>query len=107
MGQKRAAGIGDRIVCVVQQQRSASGEGMSATSAANKVKRGDIRHAVIVRTRYQTMRADGSVLRFDDNACVLVNKSGEPIGSRINGVVGAELRKKKWTKILSMAPMFI
>lgn len=107
IGQKKHAGIGDRIVCVVQEQRSASDGGMGAQSTANaaKVKRGDIRHAVIVRTRYQLQRGDGSCIRFDDNACVLINKGGEPIGSRINGVVGAELRRKKWSKILSMAPM--
>ncbi|KAJ4424696.1 54S ribosomal protein L38, mitochondrial [Gnomoniopsis sp. IMI 355080] len=109
IGQKRHASIGDRIVCVVQEQRAASGEGggggMGSASAASKVKRGDIRHAVIVRTKYQIQRGDGSTIRFDDNACVLINKGGEPIGSRINGVVGAELRRKKWSKILSMAPM--
>ena len=96
---------GDRIVVVVQKQRGASAEGMSSTSAANKVKRGDIRHAVVVRTRYNVIRRDGSSIKFDDNACVLINKAGDPIGSRINGVVGQELRKKKWSKILSMAPM--
>lgn len=106
VGQKRHASIGDRIVCVVQQQRAANAEGMASASAANKVKRGDIRQAVVVRTKYRVQRQDGSVVRFDDNACVLINKSGEPIGSRINGVVGAELRRKKWTKILSMAPMY-
>jgi len=73
-------------------------------STANKVKRGDIRHAVVVRTKYRMQRIDGSVIRFDDNACVLVNKSGDPVGTRVNGVVGTELRKKKWGKILSMAP---
>jgi ribosomal protein L14 len=76
-----------------------------ATAGGSKVKRGDIRHAVVVRTRYRVGRRDGSAVRFDDNACVLINKAGDPIGSRINGVVGAELRKKKWSKILSMAPM--
>lgn len=105
VGQKRHAAIGDRIVCVVQEQRALNAAGMAGASAANKVKRGDIRHAVVVRTRYKVQREDGSVLRFDDNACVLINKAGEPIGSRINGVVGAELRRKKWSKILSMAPM--
>lgn len=105
VGQKRHASIGDRIVCIVQEQRSATGEGMVMASAANKVKRGDIRHAVVVRTKYPVQRADGSVVRFDDNACVLINKGGEPIGSRIGGVVGEELRRKKWSKILSMAPM--
>ncbi|KAK3485655.1 ribosomal protein L14p/L23e-domain-containing protein [Neurospora crassa] len=95
---------GDRIV-VVQKQRGADSAGMAASSAATKVKRGDIRHAVVVRTKQKVQRRDGSVVRFDDNACVLINKAGDPIGSRINGVVGQELRKKKWSKILSMAPM--
>ena len=54
-------------------------------SAANKVRRGDIRHAVVVRTNKQYQRPDGSVVKFDDNACVLINKGGEPIGSRMNG----------------------
>lgn len=76
-----------------------------AASGGTKVKRGDIRHAVVVRTRYRVGRRDGSAVRFDDNACVLINKAGDPVGSRINGVVGQELRKKKWSKILSMAPM--
>lgn len=106
VGQKKLASVGDRIVCVVQTQRGATSQGMSATSAGNKVKRGDIRHGVIVRTKYKVQREDGSVVRFDDNACVLISKSGDPIGTRINGVVGAELRRKKWSKILSMAPMY-
>ena len=54
-------------------------------SAANKVRRGDIRHAVVVRTNKKLQRPDGSVVKFDDNACVLINKGGEPIGSRMNG----------------------
>jgi large subunit ribosomal protein L14 len=57
----------------------------SGTSAANKVKRGDIRHAVVVRTKKKLQREDGSVVKFDDNACVLINKAGEPIGTRLNG----------------------
>ncbi|KAH0431529.1 hypothetical protein CcaCcLH18_07012 [Colletotrichum camelliae] len=105
VGQKRHARIGDRIVVVVQKHRGAGDGGMAGSSAANKVKRGDMRHAIVVRTKQQSLRPDGSIIRFDDNACVLINKSGDPVGSRINGVVGAELRKKKWSKILSMAPM--
>jgi len=104
VGQKRHASIGDRIVVVVQKQRGAQAEGMAASSGA-KVKRGDIRHAIVVRTRQRVQRRDGSVIKFDDNACVLINKAGDPIGSRVNGVVGQELRKKKWSRILSMAPM--
>lgn len=90
---------------MVQEQRNASSQGMASSSTSLKVKRGDMRHAVVVRTRYKVGRGDGSVVRFDDNACVLINKSGDPVGSRVNGVVGSELRKKKWSKILSMAPM--
>lgn len=74
-------------------------------AGATKVRRGEMRHAVVVRTKQMTQRPDGSVVKFDDNACVLVNKAGDPVGTRINGVVGSELRKKKWSKILSMAPM--
>jgi ribosomal protein L14 len=80
--------LGDRIIVVVQKQRNfaESGPGPSiATSAANKVRRGDIRHAVVVRTKKKWQRPDGSVVKFDDNACVLINKSGEPIGTRLNG----------------------
>ena len=71
--------------------------------AAQKVKRGDIRHAVVVRTKKEVRRPDGRYIRFDDNACVLINNKGEPIGSRILGVMGAELRTKKYSKILSLA----
>lgn len=54
-------------------------------AAQNKVKRGDIRHAVIVRTKKKVQRKDGMVVRFDDNACALIGKNGEPLGTRING----------------------
>lgn len=80
--------LGDRVIVVVQKQRnfSESGPGASvSTSAANKVRRGDIRHAVVVRTAKKLQRPDGSVVKFDDNACVLINKAGEPIGTRLNG----------------------
>ena len=74
---------------VVQKQRSFGPEtgpgGSVSTAAANKVRRGDIRHAVVVRTAKKYQRPDGSVVRFDDNACVLVNKSGDLIGTRIQG----------------------
>ncbi|KAI0393933.1 50S ribosomal protein L14 [Xylariaceae sp. FL0594] len=104
VGQKRHATIGDRFVAIVQKQRGASDAGMGAAGGGNRVKRGDIRHAIVVRTKKKVQRPDGTVVRFDDNACVLVNKSGDPIGTRVNGVVGAELRRRKWGKILSMAP---
>jgi len=106
---KRPAKVGDRIVVVVKKQRNFGPEtGNSVSiSAANKVRRGDVRHAVVVRTAKKWQRPDGSVVKFDDNACVLVNKAGEPIGSRVSGVVAAELRQKQWSKILSLAPMHV
>ena len=74
---------GDEIVVVVQRQRQ-FGDTISV-SAAQKVRRGDIRHAVVVRQAKKYQRPDGSVVKFDDNACVLINKAREPIGSRLNG----------------------
>jgi ribosomal protein L14 len=83
---------------VVQKQRNFGPEtgpgGQVSISAANKVRRGDIRHAVIVRTAKKLQRKDGSVVRFDDNACVLINKTGEPIGSRLNGEFDLSLSEK-------------
>ncbi|CAL5875137.1 uncharacterized protein PFLUO_LOCUS9441 [Penicillium psychrofluorescens] len=104
---KRPATIGDRIVVVVQKQRAAGSESSTTTALANKVRRGDIRHAVVVRVRKESQRPDGSVVKFGDNACVLVNKAGDPIGTRMNGIVGQELRGKQWSKILSLAPMHV
>ncbi|KAJ6124714.1 Ribosomal protein L14b/L23e [Penicillium samsonianum] len=104
---KRPATIGDRIVVVVQKQRSAGSEATTAAALASKVRRGDIRHAVVVRVKKELQRPDGSLVRFGDNACVLVNKSGDPIGTRMNGVVGQELRNKQWSKILSLAPIHV
>lgn len=102
---------GDRIIVVVQRQRNFGpenpGAGSVSVSAANKVKRGDIRHAVVVRTAKQYQRSDGSCVKFGDNACVLISKNGEPIGSRLSSVVGQELRARQWSKILSLAPMHV
>lgn len=74
---------------------------------SNKVRRGDIRHAVVVRARKEEQRKDGTLVKFGDNACVLIQKNGDPIGTRLSSIVGAELRDKKWSKILSLAPMHI
>jgi large subunit ribosomal protein L14 len=68
------------------------------------VKKGDVAKAVIVRTRKETRRKDGSFIRFDENAAVLVNDQGEPRGSRIFGPVARELREKQYMKIVSLAP---
>ena len=74
----------------MQKQRSfgaESGPGSSGLGITNKVRRGDIRHAVVVRARKEVQRKDGSLIRFDDNACVLINKNCEPIGTRLTGKI--------------------
>ncbi|CAK9840792.1 mitochondrial ribosomal protein subunit L14 [Schizosaccharomyces pombe] len=96
------ASLGDEVVVVVKKARSGS-----SVTAANKVKRGDIHHAIIVRTKSPVRRPDGRYVRFDDNACVLVNKECEPLGTRILSVVANELRTKHHTKIASLAPRTI
>ena len=69
-----------------------------------KVKKGEVHRAVIVRTSYPVRRADGTAIRFDSNAAVLINKQNEPIGTRIFGPVVRELRAKRYMKIISLAP---
>ena len=69
-----------------------------------RVKKGEVLQAVVVRTATDIRRADGSCIRFDQNAAVLINKQGEPIGTRIFGPVTRELRVKKYMKIVSLAP---
>ncbi|GAA5959662.1 hypothetical protein JCM8115_001284 [Rhodotorula mucilaginosa] len=109
------AGIGDEIVVVIKRARpqphasqlSASSSGGGAGGGAPKVRKGDVRHAVVVRTKYPTRRPDGRYIRFDDNAAVLVNNKKEMIGNRIGGVVAAELRARGWGKIVSLAPKVV
>ena len=91
---KRYARIGDIITITVKSAQPHS-----------MVKKGDVLHAVIVRTRKETRRKDGSYVRFDDNAAVIIDKkSKEPKGTRIFGPVARELRAKKFNKIISLAP---
>ena len=90
---RRFAGVGDIIVVSVKEAQP-----------RGRVKKGDVHRAVIVRTRKDVRRADGSVIRFDSNAAVLVNKNEEPIGTRIFGPVVRELRGRKHMKIISLAP---
>jgi large subunit ribosomal protein L14 len=93
-GSKRKyARLGDIIVVAV---RDATPNG--------KVKKGDIARAVVVRTRKELRRVDGSYIRFDTNSAVLINKENEPIGSRIFGPVARELRARRFMKIVSLAP---
>lgn len=89
----RYAGLGDVITANVKE---AIPEG--------NVKKGDVVRAVIVRVRKETRRKDGSYIRFDDNAAVLINPANEPIGTRVFGPVARELRDKKFMKIISLAP---
>ncbi len=90
---RKTASIGDIIVVSVKD-----------AIPRGKVKKGDVHRAVIVRTKFATKRQDGSSIRFDRNAAVLINKQGEPIGTRIFGPVARELRAKKFMKIVSLAP---
>ncbi len=69
-----------------------------------KVKKGQVVRAVIVRTRKETRRKDGSYIRFSDNAAVIIDNQGEPVGTRVFGPVARELREKKFMKIISLAP---
>jgi large subunit ribosomal protein L14 len=91
---RRYAGLGDVIVVSIKEAMPNA-----------KVKKGDTAHAVVVRIKHQTSRADGSYVRFDENSAVLVSKEQhEPIGTRIFGPVARELRGKKFMKIISLAP---
>src|ERR1700740_668829 len=90
---RRFAGVGDIIVVSVKEAQP-----------RGRVKKGDVHRAVIVRTRKDVRRADGSVIRFDSNAAVLVNKNEDPIGPRIFGPVVRELRGRGFMKIISLAP---
>lgn len=83
-------------------QPQSTNSNASAGGGAPKVRKGDVRHAVVVRTKYPTRRPDGRYIRFDDNAAVLVNNKKEMIGNRIGGVVAAELRARGWGKIVSL-----
>jgi large subunit ribosomal protein L14 len=90
---RRYAGLGDIIVVAIKE-----------ATAGQKVKKGDTAKAVVVRTKREYMRSDGSYIKFDTNSAVLINKEGEPVGTRIFGPVARELRGKKFMKIISLAP---
>ncbi|HEX2689938.1 MAG TPA: 50S ribosomal protein L14 [Kofleriaceae bacterium] len=90
---RRYAGIGDVVIVSIRE----------AIPGA-KVKKGEVARAVIVRTRRELARPDGSYIKFDGNSAVLINKENEPIGTRIFGPVARELRAKRFMKIISLAP---
>ena len=90
---RKFAGIGDTIVCTVKQ-----------ATPGGVVKKGDVVKAVIVRTKHGAHRKDGSYIKFDENACVIIRDDKSPRGTRIFGPVARELRDNNYTKIVSLAP---
>jgi large subunit ribosomal protein L14 len=90
---RRYASVGDKIVVAVKR-----------AMPAGAVKKGSVAKAVVVRTRKEVRRPDGSYIRFDDNACVILNQAGEMRGTRIFGPVARELRENNYMKIVSLAP---
>lgn len=92
-GTGRAAGLGDVITASVKE-----------AAPDSNIKQGKVVRAVVVRMRKEQRRKDGTYIRFDDNAAVLINEAGDPVGTRVFGPVARELRDKKFTKIISLAP---
>src|SRR5213595_1209623 len=90
---KRYASLGDAVIVAVKE-----------AAPDGTVKKGEVARAVIVRTRKEVRRKDGSYIRFDRNAAVLINDQGEPVGTRVFGPVARELRERKFMKIISLAP---
>ncbi|MCC7053967.1 MAG: 50S ribosomal protein L14 [Gemmatimonadaceae bacterium] len=90
---RRYAGLGDKVIVAVKD-----------ALPNGTVKKSDVAKAVVVRTVKETRRKDGTYIRFDENAVVIINDAGEPRGTRIFGPVARELREKKYTKIVSLAP---
>ena len=90
---RRYAGLGDKVVVAIKD-----------AIPTGQVKKGDVAKAVIVRTKREVGRPDGSFIKFDGNSAVLINKDLEPIGTRIFGPVARELRARKFMKIISLAP---
>jgi len=93
---RRYASIGDIIVVSIKE-----------AAPRSRVKKGEVRRAIVVRVKKDIQRADGSVIRFDSNAAVIVNNNGELLGTRIFGPVPRELRAKNQMKIISLAPDFL
>ena len=90
---RRYASVGDKIVVTIKE-----------ASPTGSVKKGQVSTAVVVRTKKEVRRQDGSYIRFDENACVLLNAAGEMRGTRVFGPVARELRDKQFMKIVSLAP---
>ncbi|KAI8812327.1 ribosomal protein L14b/L23e [Cladochytrium replicatum] len=115
----RHASLGDEIVCVVKKARSISTASLdsgnsssaavaaAAAAGAGKLKKGEVGRALVVRTRKEVRRLDGTYVRFDDNAVVMLNKQGQPLGNRVLGPIAQECRQKRWAKVVAMAPKLV
>ncbi len=90
---RRYAGIGDQIVVSVK-----------SAIPSGEINKGDVSRAVVVRTAKETRREDGTYIRFDENAAVLINQEEEPVGTRVFGPVAREVREKRFMRIVSLAP---
>lgn len=99
---KKVATVGDTIVVTVKQTRK-----KGKADSKSKIKRGTVSKAIVVRVRKEFARLDGSLLKFDDNAALLVNTQGAPLGTRIFGPLPNELRLQKNTKMVSIAPSLV
>ena len=102
---KNCARIGDRMVVVVKKAKPIPASLAGTVAAQQKLRRGDIRHAVVVRTKQPTQRPDVTQIRFEDNACVLLQpNTTDPVGTRVTGVVARELKEKGYNKLVLLAP---
>jgi large subunit ribosomal protein L14 len=100
LGKKTMGYAGDEIVVAIKKAASSK-------NASIPLKKGDVAHALVVRCKKEVMRKDGTRVRFNDNAVVMINKDRQPIGNRIMGVIAAECRQKRWAKIVSLAPRIV
>ncbi|KAJ3125065.1 hypothetical protein HK098_000622 [Nowakowskiella sp. JEL0407] len=112
IGGARHASLGDEIVCVVKKAKTVantSGDSSSAvaTGGIARLKKGEVSRGLVVRTRKEVRRLDGTYVRFDENAVVMLNKQGQPIGNRIMGPIAAECRQKRWGKVVALAQKIV
>ncbi|KAJ3306012.1 hypothetical protein HDV03_000549 [Kappamyces sp. JEL0829] len=111
MGGSRIASVGDEIVVSVKKARpsvlSSDVSKGASSGAVSKLKKGDVARALVVRCHKEVRRLDGTYCKFDDNAVVMLNKQGQPLGNRVLGPIAAECRQKRWAKIAALAPKII
>lgn len=101
------ASIGRIITVAIKEAKPIPANEHSSNSAGGKVKQGQVHKALVIRTRKEFQRPDGRVVRFDDNACVLLAPDLKPLGTRVIGPVPAELKKGNWLKVLSLSSKII